>query len=244
MRKASDWGGNIIAFVAVIAVNAMANGLPIGGKTTGEVSANYPSLFTPAGFTFSIWGLIYLALTVFIIWQALPAQRGNQSLSQIGVPFKISCLANAIWIFAWHYDFTALSFLLMLLILGSLIQIFRGINASTSILVSFPFSLYMGWITVATIANFSAVQTAWGLNDAGISSIEWTWLKLAVAGTIGAVVVARTRNIVFLLVISWAAFGIYSKQTATPEVAGAAITLSLLALLLSVYTLIFGRSRS
>ncbi len=242
-RQASDWAGNIVAFVAVIAVNGMANGIPIGGQTTGEISAKYPSLFTPAGFTFSIWGLIYLSLAAFIVYQALPSQRDNVSLEQIGVPFKLSCVANAFWIFAWHYDYLLVSLLLMLGILFPLTQIFRSLNANSSPFVKFPFSLYTGWITVATIANISAWQTGWDLNDVGLTAIQWTWLKLAVAGAIAAVVVSRTSNVVYILVVAWAAFGIYSKQMATPEVSGAAITLSLLALILAIYTLLFNRVR-
>ena len=234
-RSTSDWAGNIAAFAVVIAANAMANGVPLGGQTTGEISARYPSLFTPSGATFSIWGVIYLSLLVFVIYQALPAQRDDASLAQLGVPFKVNCAANAAWIFCWHYDLLVLSLLCMLVILGSLVVIFRQMDSSTSLLVKFPFSVYTGWITVATIANISVLQTAFALNDSGLSATQWTWLKLAVAGAIGAAVVANTRNVLYVLVIAWAAFGIYTKQAATPEVAGAAITLALLAVLLAAY---------
>lgn len=242
-RTASDWVGNVTAFAVVIIVNSMANALPIGGQTTGEISAKYPSLFTPAGFTFSIWGLIYLSLAVFVIWQALPAQRDSDVIEKIGLPFKLNCAANSVWIVAWHYDQLLISLLLMFGILATLIQIFRGLDADTSTVMKFPFSIYTSWITVAAIANISAAQTAWGLNDIGVSAIEWTWFKLALAGAIGAVVLSRTRNIAYILVISWAAFGIYSNQVGTPEVSGAAITLSLLTVLLAFYTLLFDRVR-
>jgi benzodiazapine receptor len=241
-RSIQDWGGNIAAFVFVIIINSLANGLPIGGQTTGEVSAKYPSLFTPAGFTFSIWGLIYLALAVFIIYQALPAQRSNDKLAGIGMLFKLNCLANAVWIFAWHYNQLWLSVLLMAGILGTLIQIFRALGPGDSWLVRFPFSLYTGWITVATIANISALQIDMGWDAAGLTAIQWTWLKLAIAGAIGATVIGNTRDIVYIGVIAWAAYGIYSKQGATPEVAGAAITLSLVAVLLALYTAAFRRA--
>jgi hypothetical protein len=207
-RDAKDWGGNIAAFAVVLAANGMANAIPIGGQTTGEISAKYPSLFTPAGFTFSIWGLIYLALAVFVVYQALPAQRSDDAIARVGIWFKLNCFANALWIVAWHYDFLLISLLLMLAILGSLVQIFRMIDAGTGLIIKIPFSLYTGWITVATIANMSVLQTAWGLNDALLGAVEWTWMKLAIAGAIGAVVISRTRNIVYLAVIvaSGAAF--------------------------------------
>ena len=123
----------------------------------------------------------------------------------------------------------------MLGLLYTLAKIFRRLGSEDSWLVRFPFSLYTGWITVATIANISVLQTGLGWNDLVLPEVPWTWLKLAVAGAIGATVVARTRNIVYVLVIAWAAFGIFNKQAATPEVAGAAITLSILAVLLAAW---------
>lgn len=240
-RSKSDWIGNIVAFIVVQVVNGMANGVPLGGQTTGEISAKYPSLFTPAGFTFAIWGLIYLSLAVFVVYQALPAQRDNDTIASIGFWFKLNCAANALWIFAWHYDLLIISLVLMVCLLWTLVRIFRIVDSGSDLLVKFPFSLYAGWITVATIANISVLQTAYELNDIGLTAIQWTWLKIAIAGAIGATVIAKTRNAVYLAVIAWAAFGIFSKQTATPEVAGAAITISLAALLLIAYSLVFER---
>jgi benzodiazapine receptor len=240
-RSAKDWGGNIVAFIAVIIVNAMANGIPLNGQNTGEISAKYPSLFTPAGFTFSIWGLIYLSLAAFVIYQALPAQRNSSLIAKIGPLFMASCAANSAWIFVWHYDLLWLSLLLMAAMLVSLIQIYRTLAAagpagskSEWLFLRLPFSLYTGWITVATIANISCVQFAMGWDDLGLSALDWTLLKLAIAGAIGATVILRTGDIAYVLVIAWAAFGIASRQVGTPEVVGAAATLSVLAVLLAV----------
>jgi benzodiazapine receptor len=248
-RSVRDWGGNIAAFVFVIIVNGMANGIPLGGQTTGEISAKYPSLFTPAGFTFSIWGLIYFSLIAFVIYQALPAQRSNQTLAKISPLFIANCAANAAWIFVWHYDLLWLSLLLMAAILLTLIQIYRMLlaagpagSASEWLFVRLPFSLYTGWITVATIANISCVQIAMGWDNAGLSAVDWTLLKLAIAGAIGATVILRLRDIPYVLVIAWAAFGIASRQVETPEVVGAAATLSVLAVLLAVAEVIRRRN--
>ena len=239
-RSSKDWIGNIVAFTGVVIVNGLANGLPLNGQNTGEVSARYPSLFTPAGFTFSIWGLIYLSLAAFIVYQALPAQRSNQTLKEIGPLFVVNCVANAAWIFVWHYNLLWLSLLLMSVILITLIQIYRtllaaGPAASKSewLFLRMPFSLYTGWITVATVANISCVQIAMGWDNTGFSAVDWTLLKLAVAGAIAASVILRLRDIPYVLVIAWAAFGIASRQVATPEVVGAAATLSVLAVLLA-----------
>ncbi|MDH3977082.1 MAG: tryptophan-rich sensory protein [Gammaproteobacteria bacterium] len=238
-RSVSDWGGNIVAFVGVLVVNAMASALPINGQTTGEISARYPSLFTPAGLTFAIWGLIYFTLLLFVIYQALPAQRNNPALARIGSWFKLNCLANALWIVAWHYDFLVVSLLLMLAILVTLIIIYRSLDIVNPVhgfferlFIQLPFSLYTGWVTVATIANISAVQTGMGWDDVGLSAVQWTLVKLAIAGAIGASVILRRSDMVYALVVAWAAYGISLKQVATPAVASAATTLALLAVFL------------
>ena len=129
----------------------------------------------------------------------------------------------------------------MAAILLTLVQIYRTLRAagpagsiSEWLFLRLPFSLYTGWITVASIANISCVQIAMGWDNAGLSAIDWTLLKLAIAGAVGATVVLRLRDIPYVLVIAWAAYGIASRQVGTPEVAGAAVTLSVLAMLLAV----------
>ena len=240
-RNLVDWGGNLIAFALVILLNVLSNALPINGQTMPEISAKYPSLFTPAGFTFSIWGVIYLLLLVFVVFQALPSQRNNQRIADVSLLFKINCVANAVWIVVWHYDLLALSVLVMLLILGTLIMIYRSLLKSINdarmiehAALYLPFSLYTGWITLATIANLSAWQIASGWDDVGLSATQWTLLKLALAGAIGATVVLRLRDAAFVLVVAWAAYGISVKQAATPAVSGAALTLCLFALMLAL----------
>jgi hypothetical protein len=239
-RKWTDWGGVILALILVVTVNWLANWLPIGGQATGEVSAKYGSLFTPAGFTFAIWGIIYLGLFAYAITQALPSQRNSETLSRIGRLFILSCIFNGCWMFAWHYEFIAISFLLMLGMLVSLIQIYRIIkntDEKLSLAITLPFSLYVAWISVATIANFSSLQTALDANTVGMSFVNWTLLKLALAGAIGASVLLLKRDIAYVLVIGWAAYGISAKQIATPEVSGAAWTLTMVAIALAIFQL-------
>ncbi len=244
-RPVHDWAGSLAAFVFVIVMNVLSNSLPINGQTMPEISAKYPSLFTPAGFTFSIWGVIYLALLLFVVWQALPAQRSDERVAAISRYFQVNCLLNGAWLVVWHYDMLALSFLVMLGILATLILIYRSLrseNVSTSraryLVLVMPFSLYTGWISLATIANASAMQTGFGWDNIGLSAMHWTFLKLAVAGTIGANLVLKYRDPVFGAVIVWGAYGISVMQSATPAVAGAAITLSLLTAILVAIELV------
>lgn len=243
-RKFTDWGGVVIALLLVIAVNWLANWLPIGGQTTGQVSAKYSSLFTPAGFTFAIWGVIYWALFIYAIAQALPSKRSSQTLSIIGKYFILSCLFNSAWMFAWHLEYIAVSFVLIIGLLLTLIQVYRIIQHSEETLnlaITLPFSIYVAWVSVAIIANFSALQTALDANDIGLSFVNWTLLKLAIAGTAGASVLIIKKDIAYILVIGWAAYGISVKQVATPEVSGAALTLTLLAIGLAVFQAIRSR---
>jgi hypothetical protein len=241
-RKISDWGGSIAAFIVVIFVNYLSNALPLNGVTQKDLSDKYTSLFTPAAFTFSIWGVIYLALAGFVIYQALPAQRNNALVSKVSKLFIISCFANIIWLFAWHYEFVAVSLLVMFGILASIVAIYRtlGINIREAtwkehLFLHLPFSMYTGWITVATMANTSVLQNSMGLDNALTDATTWTLLKLAVVAVIGAIVVLRRHDYIFGLVIAWAAFGIMSKQVDTPIVAGAAMMLVVVAILLTTY---------
>lgn len=248
-RPTSEWCGNILALVLTIFINGLANGVPLGGQTTGEISDKYPSLFTPAGYVFSIWGLIYIGLTIFVVWQALPQQRNNKNLAAIRIPFLVSCAANGAWIFAWHYDLLALSLILMITLLCSLMQIYRTLNIGRSNapiaerwVAHLPFSIYLGWVTVAMIANISALQIDQGWDDTGFSATTWTIIKIALAATISATVLLRRHDVAFMLVTVWASTGIAVKHTATPMISGAASVIALFGLLLIVSELLI-RSR-
>ncbi len=221
-RRIGDWGGNIAAFAVVIVFNILSSALPLNGQSMPEISAKYPSLFTPSGVTFSVWGIIYLGLFAFVIYQALPHHRDDEKIAAISPLFQLNCLANAAWIVAWHYDLLIVSMLIMLGILTSLVLIYRRLDQSSSAIVSVPFRIYTAWICVATIANLSVIQNAYGLDDAWLTAIDWTLLKIALAGSIAAVVVVRKNDIFFAAVVGWAAYGISTMQAETVAVAGAA----------------------
>jgi len=241
-RKISDWGGAIGAFILVIFVNYLSNALPLNGLTQKDISDKYDSLFTPASFTFSIWGVIYLALAAFVIYQALPAQRKSERVSWVSKLFILSCFANILWIFVWHYEFLILSLLFMFAILAILVTIYHALGMIREqfgwkewVFLYLPFSLYTAWITVATIANISIVQNGFGFDDLVLSAENWTLLKFAIVSVICAIVVLRRGDSIYALVIAWAAYGIMSKQVDTPSVAGAALMLAAFAVLLAAY---------
>ena len=239
-RTISDRVGNAAALVLVLLVNALAAIGLINDQTTAAVSDRYPSLFTPAGFTFSIWSVIYLALIAFVVYQALPSQGSSAVLGKIDGWFKLSCTANVVWMLVWQYDFVVLSNAVMAALLLSLLMIYRQLHqvrtwlsVPQSLFLRLPFSLYLGWIVVATVANLSVAQTALGLDGSGLDAVSWTLLKLAIVGAVAAVFALRLRDWAFVLVVAWAAFGISRGQATTPAVAGAATMLVVVALILA-----------
>jgi hypothetical protein len=209
---------NVVTYIGMLVVNGLANALPLNGLTTGDIADRFDVYFVPAAYVFSIWGLIYVALGAFTVYQALPPQRDNPRLRRVGYLFALSSLANASWIFLWHYEQFALSLIAMLTLLGSLIAIYLRLNVGRAEvpaverwLVNVPFSIYLGWITVATIANVTSVLDYVGWGGWGIAETVWAAIML-VAGTAIAAAMSVTRgDVAYLLVIIWAYVGIAVK---------------------------------
>lgn len=209
---------NILGLVLVLVINALANALPINGYNTGELSDLYPNLFVPAGFTFAIWGVIYLLLSAFVFYQARPLWNSTAQAPEVGLIgywFFLSCLANASWILAWHYRQVFLSLLIMLFLLTSLIMIYRrlqiGLMAPTPArkwLVHLPFSVYLGWITVATIANTTALLVNWGMAGFLLGESVWTGVMLLIATSFGLFFLLKRKDVPYALVLIWAFYGI------------------------------------
>lgn len=216
---------NLIGLLAVVIVNALAVLLPINNRTTQELSDKYPNLFVPAGITFSIWGIIYILLLVFIIYRFIVAFRKSSVerdiFEKIGILFFISCIFNVAWILAWHFEIVWLSLIIMALLLISLISIYvrlgtgrQQVRNSEKISVNIPFSVYLGWITVATIANVTAflVQINW--DKFGISDQLWTVIVIAVGVIITLATVFSRNDIFYCFVVIWALVGILLKRMA------------------------------
>jgi hypothetical protein len=215
----------IFATLITIGVNAMANILPLNGLNTGEISDRFDILFVPAGYVFSIWILIYVGLGIYSIYQALPAQADNKVLKRIAPFYWLSSLANSVWIFFWHYELFSITLIAMVTILISLVLISKELlEAENQLkwLVRLPFSIYLGWISVATIAN--AAQTLYFFDWAGwgISQVVWTAVVLATATVLGLLKVWREKDTPYNLVLIWALVGITVSQAGTQEVVIAA----------------------
>lgn len=205
---------NVIAFVLMVMLNYLSNTGLISDKTIGEVSGKYQNLFTPAGYAFSIWGLIYFGLLAFVVYQArglFKKAGSDEVVSQIGWWFVISCMANGFWIYLWLNDFIGLSVLAMVLLLFSLIKIILNTKMEMEdeplqriAFVWWPFSFYSGWITVALVANVSAYLAKINWDRLGLSELAWAIIMVCVAGAIN-LIITWTRNMrEFALVGAWA----------------------------------------
>ncbi|MBI9049966.1 MAG: tryptophan-rich sensory protein [Anaerolineaceae bacterium] len=243
---------NILATVFALVINYLANALPINGIDTGEISDNIPSLFTPAGYVFSIWGIIYLGLIFFTVYQALPAQKNNPRFEKIGYWYVLSGILNGVWIFLWHYGQMVFSVLVMLGILLSLIMVYtRGGIGKTKPkgierwAFDVPFGIYLGWISVATIANIAALGVVTGWGGWGLSPQTWTIIVMLVAMLLSIAMIVRRKEIAYPLVIVWAFIGINVAHMDVPIIAWVAqISAGFILGFLVLFFIITSRKRS
>ncbi len=241
----------VLSIVATITVNILANALPLNGLNTGEISDRFKVYFVPAGYVFSIWGLIYIGLIAFAVYQALPSQRQNPRLRAVGWWAALGGVANCAWIFLWHYEQFPLTLLAMLTLLATLIVTYLGLGIGRSAVssgetwaVRVPFSIYLGWITVATVANVTDVLDYLRWDRFGLAPEIWMGIMLAAVLAITTLVSFSRRDVAYALVILWALAGISVKQAAvTAVVLPTWITFGLVALALAASLLSARRKR-
>lgn len=242
---------NIFLYLGMIIVNALANALPINSMTTGELSDSYPNLFVPAGITFSIWGIIYLLLLVFVVYQ-VAAVYGKKNRFALTIRqnqvFSLTCILNAAWIITWHYQLILWSVVVMIALLLCLISLYNSlynVNIESG-MGKFAFrvsiGVYLGWISVATIANLTALLVFRNWDGFGLSENIWTIAVMVVGFILAVLVTLRNRDIFYSLVIIWAYYGIIIKRTADmvahQDIITTAWIVIVLTALLIVYTLI------
>ena len=240
----------LLAVAATITINALADILHINGLGTGQISNQFKVFFVPAGYVFSIWGIIYLGFIAYAIFQLLPSQRENPRLKAIAGLFVLSCLANCAWIFLWHYLLFGWTLVAMFVLLVSLILIYLRLgigNRSTSRaetwMVRVPFSVYLGWVSVATIANVTSVLDFVHWSGWGIQPQVWAAIMLAVGVLLAGLMAFTRRDVAFLLVLVWAFSGIAVKFPTTPVVYYAAWFAAGIAALLIVVTFFLRHQR-
>jgi hypothetical protein len=212
---------NILSFVGTLAVNTLANSLPINGKNTGELSALYPNEFVPAEYTFSIWLLIYLSLAGFVIYQAgaFTNSQKHRMVGNMGVLFIVTNLLNMSWILVWHYMIVGVSVLVMLGLLLTLIAIHFRFNIPKSttstgekLWIQIPFSIYLGWIMIATIANITTLLVDNNWNGYPLSGQAWAIIMIIIASLLCIIFLWRRKNYIIPMVAIWSITGIINKQ--------------------------------
>ena len=236
---------NLLSVVLALIVNVLASTLPLNGQNTGEISDRFQVFFVPAGYVFAIWGVIYIGWIAFTIFQYLPAQKENPRLRELGYWFVLSGVFNAAWLFCWHYNLFGLSVLVMLALLGTLIASYlkldvgrAAVSSAEKWAVDVPFSVYLGWISVATVANITSWLYSINWNGFGISPQVWAVIMLFVASLVGVLMALYRKDSGYLFVFVWAFAGIAVKQSAEPLVANAAWVTTVIMFGFALYSII------
>ncbi|SKB33930.1 hypothetical protein [Daejeonella lutea] len=222
---------NTVSLTIMLSLSYLAQNKQLSSLDVGQVSAKYETLFAPAGLTFAIWGLIYLALIAFCIYHMVKAFNSNQQeqadfdIRAIGILFIINTLATGAWLVAWVNEAIGLSLLLIIIQLVTLTMISVRAHISnperelsSKVFTQFPLSIYFGWICIATIANVSAFLVAINWSGFGISSINWVIIMIGVATLLSFFIIFVRRNFFFGLVILWALYGIALKRQQVDEI--------------------------
>lgn len=221
---------NIVAFILTVIVNFLSQSASVLGisafpQTVAQLGESRGVFFLPAGYVFAIWGVIYIGLAAFVIYLGRPSERDNPLTVKIGWWFALSCVGNIAWLILFLNNQIAASTVAMLVILGSLLRIYLRLDinrAHTSSIrrwtVFIPFSIYLGWISVATIANISAWLYDTGSAQAflSIGADVWAVVMMLIATIIAVLVLYMRRDIAFPLVVVWALVGIYARPFDTP----------------------------
>ena len=233
---------NLVSVLLALTVNILASVLPLNGQNTGEISDRFRVYFVPAGYVFAIWGVIYLGWIAFTIFQWLPSQKENPRLRKLGYVFALSNVANAAWLFCWHYNRFGWSVLVMLTLLVLLIASYLRLDVNRRTVgraeywsVDVPFGVYLGWITVATVANISDWLYFVKWNGFSIPAPTWAIIMIVVASALGVIMAMTRRDVGYVLVLAWAFAGIAVKQTVAPTLVTIAWLAAVLMLALAVY---------
>jgi hypothetical protein len=217
----------ILLYAIMIIVNTLANALPLNGKNTGQVSAQYETLFAPAGYTFSIWGIIYLLLAIFCIQLLIQAFSKNNSKTPsttVQFLFLLTCILNSVWIFAWHFEHIAISLIIMVLLLLTIIVLYLQLEKHTAqypkakYFYLLPISIYFGWISVATIANAATFGISIFPDLLMNIQVQLTIIMMSIGALAGILMILKKKDLFFAAVIIWAYGGIIVKRTSVSTI--------------------------
>jgi benzodiazapine receptor len=237
----------IAATLLTLLVNVLADALPLNGRTTADVSDQFDSFFTPAGYVFAIWAVIYLGLLVFSWYQSRPEHLEHGRVKQISGLYMASCAANVAWLFFWHYNLFALAFLAMAALLICLILIYRRLRPgrkdaprTEKWMLDIPFEIYLGWISVATIANAADVLIHYHWDGFGIEPVTWATILLTAGALLVVMFYIAQKNLVLPIVFIWAYIGIGVKFSELRQYSLSAWVMAIL-IAFMIYTLDLGK---
>ena len=236
---------NALSVVLALTVNILASTLPLNGQNTGEISDRFQVYFVPAGYVFAIWGIIYIGWIAFIIYQFRADQKESPRLRKLGYLFALSGIFNAAWLFTWHYNIFGLSVLVMLTLLGLLIVSYLKLNVGRTPVrsaekwsVDVPFSVYLGWISVATVANVTDYLYLINWTGFGIAPQAWAVIMLVIANVLALAMTVTRSDSGYAIVLVWSFAGIAQKQADTALVANSAWVATVLVLGLAIYSIV------
>lgn len=228
--QARNAWGVWVALALTLAMNALASWLPLAGRTTGEISDRFPVMITPAGYTFSVWGVIYLGLLAFAVYQTLPRHRARAAVADVRPPFVATCVLNAAWLVAWHNLWITAAMAIIAALWGALAFIHLRLRrrdvegaAADRWFLRAPFGLYFGWITAATLVNLRVLTYAWGWTGGGAAEVAWTLGTILVVASVAVAIVRWSFDLAFGAVAAWALVGVAVANGSRPLVAGAAL---------------------
>ncbi|MEM0963299.1 MAG: tryptophan-rich sensory protein, partial [Bacteroidota bacterium] len=186
----------VLATAVNITLNALAGAGVLFGVQTGAVSDATPTPVTPAGWTFSIWSVIFLGAIVFAVWQALPAQRGAR-YDAIGAPLALANLLNGLWQIPWLIGQFGVAAVVIFGILGSLAWLYvrldrlalRGAERWT---MGVPTALWLAWLSVAAPVNLTLWLRTIGWEATGPF---WPAALVLVVASVGAWLLRRTGDV-------------------------------------------------
>ena len=233
-----------LATILTIAINLGIDVIRPNGVTTAQISDSFPNFFVPAGYVFAVWGVIYLGLIVYTIYQALNKHLDNPRLQAITPLYLLSCVCNVAWLFSFHFGVFGLAMVLIVGLLLSLIGCYLRLGTGRTLVSNgefwgarVPISIYLGWVTVATIANATQFLVFLKWDGFGISQTTWADIMIAVAVIVAALMWLRHRDVAYLLVLVWAIAGIGNKQASVPAVSTVAWIATAIVAILAVAAL-------
>jgi len=212
---------NSVAVIVMIAANIVFEVLPLNGTTTAQVSGAHDTILTPPGFTFVIWGLIYLGLFLNVLFQLglFYTQRDADNpdlIYAVNALFPIACITDIVWLVMWHYELILLSLIVIVLLWFALVFIYWRLfpeirTTKERVFMLWPVSLFLSWISAAALLNLTVVIHDSSPDMLGLGMLPWSMAVLAILFGITEFFIIKYADYVFGLTALWVFAGIITR---------------------------------